>query len=129
MKHIALIATFLFLYGCAFPYPHNNWKTPKFTGVVLSAKTGEPVAGAKVFYESKPELYAITDQNGYYELMPQKEFELFAVILPTAHPIPTMFNLVAVSEAGSAIVETGSCIGDPGFECNGRIREVNFSVQ
>lgn len=97
--------------------------------MVSSAKTGEPVVGAKVYYEFKPELYVLTDENGYYELLPRKEFEFFAVILATGHPTATIFNLVVESNEGSAIVETGSCIGSPGFECIGRTREVNFTVQ
>lgn len=129
MRNIVLITIILYLCGCAFPYPHNNWKTPEFTGKVSSAQTGLPISGVKVYYESNPEIFALTDQAGSYVLAPQKKFEFFAVILPTAHPVPTIFNLIASAPEGTAIVETSSCIGSPGFECNGRTREVNFSVQ
>ena len=130
MKKISIVATVFILYGCIFPYPHNNWKSPAFYGRVIHKESGKPVAGADVYLKGHESKTVKTDANGNYELAPIKDFEWLGVICPgpcdaLAEPF---FIIASHATLGETEKEAMPYVGHPNFVCNGRKECVNFTL-
>jgi hypothetical protein len=130
MKKASISLLLLFLSGCILPYPHYNWKTPEYTGVV-SDERGDPLQGVDVYLENAPDRKVKTDEKGKFILPPIKEFELTALICPgPCDTIPAKLNLIARAENGEVSVsEVYTCLGHPSSQCNGRSTNVYIRME
>lgn len=130
MKSTLISTLILCLSGCVFPYPHYNWKTPIYTGVVNDSE-GKPVEGVEVFLEQYPAHRTETDSDGKFTLQPIKDFEMTALICPgPCDTIPKRMSLVAHSSDGQRkTVEVYTCLGHPSSQCNGRSENVHITIE
>lgn len=130
MKSTLISIVVLCLSGCVLPYPHYNWKTPIYTGVVTDVE-GNPIEGAEVYLEQYSEHRTETDREGKFTLPPIKDFEVTALICPgPCDTTPEQLSLVAHASAGrSKAVEVFTCLGHPSSQCNGRSDNVHITIE
>ena len=130
MKTTLILILILSLSGCILPYPHYNWKTPVYTGVVTDSD-GQTLEGVEIYLVEFPDQKTTSNENGEFILPPVKDFRLTALICPgpcdAIQEILTLKAKTKLGKEGSTQVET--CIGHPDSQCNGRIKNVYITVE
>lgn len=83
MKIVYLLLTVSILSACV-PYPHSVTRNPAIEGRVLSAETGQAVAGAKVELDiHSDESWAydtVSDAEGRFAFAEHRDYRLFALL-------------------------------------------------
>ncbi len=95
-----LILVFLVLAGCAtVPVV----VAPSVNGTVTDGLTGQPIAGAKVYYKEHPVEKIVTGKDGTFSIPEVREEHKAPVFLPVDKPSP--MGTVVIEAAGYAASE------------------------
>jgi hypothetical protein len=97
-----LFAAFVssFFTGCVIPWPHRSVRSPEASGRVIDVVSHQPVSGAQVFAEGRPETTITTDRSGSFHLPARRNFHLFYIgsacstSWPRGEPFTDMLGVV-----------------------------------
>lgn len=99
MKVVYLLMTALTLSACV-PYPHSVTRNPTIEGRVLSAESGQAVAGAKIemkIHSDESWAYdTVSDAEGHFAFAEHNDYRLFALLADA----PQCWTTLSISAPG-----------------------------
>ncbi|MDC7826067.1 carboxypeptidase-like regulatory domain-containing protein [Pseudomonas sp. BLCC-B13] len=96
--HLVMLTSTTMWLGACVPYPHSVPRSPAIEGRVLSAETGQEIAGAKIELDiGSDESWAyetVSDAEGRFAFAEHRDYRLFA-LLADGPPCGTTLSISA----------------------------------
>ncbi len=108
MKKLVFMVAILIAAGACVPFPIPRPKTTAYRmrGRAIDGRAGDPIAGAKIYYEGREDLAFYSDALGKFDIPAQNDLVLLTVVTidptyeyPRPHPMP---RAVVIAKSGYA---------------------------
>ena len=104
---LSLLIASLLLSAC-IPTIQRQWDVQPVEGIIRNGDTGQPVSGATITNRDNPNLTAVSDGNGRFEIEEQTHVGFH--LLMAASALDRQIWVVSHPEYAAAIIETRSLI-------------------